>query len=200
MNGSMSFRRSSAMRSTCAACGVEFGGAVVADARFEGRQDVLLGLALDRDDEGKAEGRDIGGVELGEQLALVVGQRVEPGRGLLLGRFRRQALGRGELAGKIRMRVEHAEPFACRWPRGRRGRARCAGRRRCRARGRAPARRRARRSRRVLEDAAEALRRSRRASMREGLSAAGSVGMRLLASAGRCRCAAPARPCRALLT
>ena len=68
-----------------------------------------LVLPLHRDDEGKAEALDIGGVEVGEAVALRVGQRVEAGGGLLAGRFRRQALGRRQLAGEVGMGVEHAE-------------------------------------------------------------------------------------------
>jgi len=53
--------------------GLEFNAAAVADARLEFRQDLLLGLALHRDDEWKAEGGDVGGVELGKQFAFLVG-------------------------------------------------------------------------------------------------------------------------------
>ena len=54
-------------------------------------EDLVLGLVPHRDDEGKAELRDVGGVELGEQLALLVGQRVEAGGGLFASSIPRSA-------------------------------------------------------------------------------------------------------------
>ena len=71
--------------------GVEFGRAAVADARFEAARISSLVLPFTAMMNGKAEGGDIGGVELGEQLALLVGQRVEAGGGLFLGRLRPSA-------------------------------------------------------------------------------------------------------------
>ena len=135
----------------------------------------MLALVLSRTAmmKGKPNLVDIGGVELGEQFALGVGQRVEPGGGLFPGRFRRQPLGLRQLAGEVGVGVEHAEPL------GLAGRAEDAAQRIVQAAGAVmrgaefqlegafgdPGR--------MLEDAAEALRRSRRVSMRDGRSAGG---------------------------
>ena len=53
------------------------------EALLEGGEDLVLRAALDRHDEGEAEFPPIGIVELQEAVALVLGQAVEPGGGLL---------------------------------------------------------------------------------------------------------------------
>src|SRR5690606_26689504 len=64
---------------------------------------------LHRDDEGKAELLDIGAVQAGEGLALLVGERVKPGGRLFGSRFRRQALCLCQLSGKVGVCLEDAE-------------------------------------------------------------------------------------------
>ena len=77
-------RRSSAIFSTCAVAVSNSSSRLIADARFEGREDIVLAEPLDRDDEGKAEFLDIGRVELGEAGMFAGAQPVETGAGLLL--------------------------------------------------------------------------------------------------------------------
>ena len=70
------------MRSTCLQAVSNSSARPLPMRALELRQDFFLGLASHGDDEGEAEAGDVGGVELGEQLALVVGQRIEPGGSL----------------------------------------------------------------------------------------------------------------------
>ena len=50
----------------------------------------------------------------GPILAFLVGQCVQPGGSLFLGRFRRQLLGLGELAGKVGVRRQDRQPLLLR--------------------------------------------------------------------------------------
>ena len=108
-------------------------------ASREGRQDARLVVVAHGDDEGKAELRLVGVVELGEARALGVGQRVEPGAGLLGGRLRASAAWPRPACRRDRGGPSARRAARSRSRRGRRAQARCAGRRRCRAPGRAPA-------------------------------------------------------------
>ena len=58
-------------------------------------------MVAHRDDEGKSVPRSVSGVQFSEPGAFGIGERVESGAGLFTGRFGGQALGRGQLAGKI---------------------------------------------------------------------------------------------------
>ena len=77
---------------------------------LEGGQDLRLVEPPDGDDEGEAEFREIGFVQLREARALRVGQRVEPGGGLLRGRLGGEPPGDGKLAGKVRVGLEDRQP------------------------------------------------------------------------------------------
>ena len=59
--------------------------------------------------KGKPKLRRVGVVERGEGRALLVGQPVEPGRGLLAGRFGGQPARLGELAGEIGVGLDQGE-------------------------------------------------------------------------------------------
>ena len=83
--------------------------AVVGDAGLEGLQDARLVEAAHGDDEGEAELRLVGVVELGEAGALGVGEGVEAGAGLLGGGFGGQAFGGGQLAGEVGVGLEDGE-------------------------------------------------------------------------------------------
>ena len=72
-------------------------------------EDARLVEAAHGDDEGEAELRLVGVVELGEAGALGVGQGVEAGAGLLGGGLGRQALRGGELAGEVGVGLEDGE-------------------------------------------------------------------------------------------
>src|SRR5271165_4698302 len=87
----MSWSRSAAIRSISASA-VRVG----AEAPFEARQNIGFALALDRDDEGKAEARAIGFVERGELRQLLRAEPVESGARLFARRFRRQRPGQRE--------------------------------------------------------------------------------------------------------
>ena len=128
LHGSMSFSRRRAMRSTWAQAVANSVGAVVADAGLEGGEDVGLVEAAHGDDEGEAELRDVGVVELGEAGALGVGQGVEAGAGLLGGRFRRSGAWRRRACRRGRGGRSARRAARPRRRSGRRGRARCAGR------------------------------------------------------------------------
>ena len=52
---------------------------VVAEAGVHGGEDHRFGVVADGDDEGEAEFGDIGGVELLESTALMVGEGIESG-------------------------------------------------------------------------------------------------------------------------
>ena len=170
--GSMVFEPQQAMRSTCLQAVANSFVAVVGDAGLEGFQDAGLGVVAHRDDEGEAELRDIGVVQLGEASRA-------PRRSARRARRRpvravdsaRQALGLRQLAGEVGVRRQHAQPLRPRWPSGRRGRAHCAGRRRCHGRGRVRGRRRARRSMANARRCRRTLRRMQSWSMRDGRSA-----------------------------
>ena len=171
--------------------GVEFGGAVVADARLEGGEDVVLGLAPHRDDEGEAELRDIGGVELGERVALGVGQRVEPGGGLLVRSIpavrRLAAASLPARSGWAFSTPSRSSSVAARNTRHSalcRPPARVVGGAELQLEGAFgdPGR--------MLEDAAEQRDEIVSRSMLRRPDAPAPVGMALAASAGRCRCAA----------
>ena len=83
--------------------------AVVGDAGLEGLQDARLVEAAHGDDEGEAELRLVGVVELGEAGALGVGEGVEAGAGLLGGGFGGQAFRRRQLAGEVGVGLEDGE-------------------------------------------------------------------------------------------
>jgi hypothetical protein len=83
----------------------------IADARFEGRKDVILVKPLDRDDEGEAEFFRIAVVELGEAGMLGRRKPVETGARLFLAAVLGAAAGNRQLAGKVRMGTQHAELF-----------------------------------------------------------------------------------------
>ena len=170
----MSCSRSSAMRSTCAAGGGEFGRrgrCRCASRRRRGCRPWCC--PLHGDDEGEAEFLDIGGVELGE-AARARRRSARRGRRRPVRRVdsARQALGLRQLAGEVGMGVEHAEPLVLAGRCGRPARsAKCRPPARVVRRAEFAARRRVRRSR------ANARRRRRSAatkssrSMREGRSA-----------------------------
>ena len=78
-------------------------------AGLERLQDVRLGLALHRQDEGEAKARLIGVIQLREPPPLRIRQHVEPGGGLLLRGVLREAPGRVQLPGEIGMGVDERE-------------------------------------------------------------------------------------------
>ena len=167
---------------------------VVAEAGVQGGEDHRLGVVADRDDEGEAELLDVGGVELGELAALVVGQRVEAGGRLLGGRGFGQALGGGELAGKIGVGGEDAQALVLRWPCGTGCAARNAGPTRCRWPGRVRRRRRVRRSTASARRSSRNGRRTGVAVHLRGDEVGRHVGVMLRPSGGRCRCGGRSRP------
>ena len=109
--------RSSAIFSTCASAVSNSTSARALQPRLERRDDLDLAQPLHRDDEGDAEAGLVGLVQRGEADALVAGQPVEPGRGLLVGRFRRQLARGGELAGEIGMAAQQGASSARGWRR-----------------------------------------------------------------------------------
>ena len=84
--------------------------AVVGEAGLEGRQDARLSLSRTAMMNGKPNFM-VGVVELGEAVALGVGQGVEAGAGLLGGGLAGKALGRRQFAGEVGVGVEDAEAF-----------------------------------------------------------------------------------------
>ncbi len=101
--------------------------AVVADADVHGAENGRLGVVANGDDEGETELRHVGGVQFLELRALVIGERIETGARLFRRRGVGEALRLRELAGKIGVRDEHAQPFLLAWPCGTDCEARSAG-------------------------------------------------------------------------
>ena len=100
------------MRSTCAQAVRELGGAIVGEPAPRRRRGCRLVVVAHRDDERETELRLVGVVERGEPRALGVGQRVEPGAGLLGGRIPAVSrLRRRELAREVGVGRENAEPL-----------------------------------------------------------------------------------------
>ena len=98
-----------------AAGDAEFAIAGISEAGVHGGEDHRLGVVADGDDEGEAEFGHVGGVELGELAAFVVGEGIEAGGGLLGARGFGEALGGCELSRQIGMGGEDAEAllFGC---------------------------------------------------------------------------------------
>src|SRR4051812_950208 len=78
------------------------------EALLEGRKDLLLGAALDRHDEGKAEFARVGVVQFQEPAALLFAEAVEPGGGLL-GLGIRCQIGELQPPREVRMRADESK-------------------------------------------------------------------------------------------